>query len=73
MAKMKISILSFAFQQLNAIFLTTKQQYKAIILRQLCTQDLFIIDEIIKFDWQPKLQNTFINTDVVNKNKQKCN
>ena len=73
MAKMKISILSFAFQQLNAIFLTTKQQYKAIILRQLCTQDLFIIDEIIKFDWQPKLQNTFIKTDVVNKNKQKCN
>jgi acetolactate decarboxylase len=35
-------------------------------------QDIFIVEEITDFIWRPVLQNTFIKTDVLNKQKQNC-
>lgn len=32
----------------------------------------FTVKEITGFKWKPKLQNTFIKTDILNKNKAKC-
>ena len=37
------------------------------------SQELFIVDEITSFFWQPDLKNTFIKTDILNKQKLKCN
>jgi acetolactate decarboxylase len=35
-------------------------------------QQIFVVEEIVNFIWQPLLQNTFIKTDVLNKQKNKC-
>lgn len=35
-------------------------------------QKHFTIKEITDFKWKPKLQNNFIKTDILNKNKSKC-
>lgn len=35
-------------------------------------QNIFIVEEVTNFTWQPVLQNTFIKTDVLNKQKQRC-
>lgn len=35
-------------------------------------QDIFTVVEISNFIWRPVLQNTFIKTDILNKQKQKC-
>ena len=35
-------------------------------------QQIFVVEEIANFIWQPVLQNTFIKTDVLNKQKQVC-
>ena len=35
-------------------------------------QDIFIVEKITNFIWRPVLQNTFIKTDILNKQKQKC-
>jgi len=35
-------------------------------------QDIFILEEIINFIWQPVLQNKLIKTDVLNKKIPKC-
>jgi acetolactate decarboxylase len=35
--------------------------------------DNFIVTEVNNFDWQPVLKNDFVKTDILNKNKPKCN
>jgi acetolactate decarboxylase len=34
--------------------------------------DLFIVDNIKNFNWQPVLENTFTKTDILNKNLKPC-
>lgn len=35
-------------------------------------QDLFMIEKIKKFEWQPVLKNHFLKTDILNKGIKKC-
>jgi len=35
-------------------------------------KEIFIIEEIKNYTWQPTLQNTFTKTDIINKQKQNC-
>jgi acetolactate decarboxylase len=35
-------------------------------------KNIFIIDEILNFNWNPVLKNTFIKTDILNKQKPNC-
>jgi alpha-acetolactate decarboxylase/formylmethanofuran dehydrogenase subunit E len=37
------------------------------------SKDIFEVTEIKDFKWKPKLKNTFVKTDVLNKNAVKCN
>ncbi|MCC5816709.1 MAG: formylmethanofuran dehydrogenase subunit E family protein [Leptospira sp.] len=34
---------------------------------------LYILEKVEKFDWKPELDNSFIKTDVINKDKEACN
>jgi len=36
-------------------------------------QDNFTVEEVKNFEWKPVLKNDFKKTDVLNKNKEKCN
>ena len=35
-------------------------------------KEVFVIDKIENFNWQPNLENHFIKTDTINKNLAKC-
>lgn len=61
--------------QLDACSIDTLHSLENKFSQQLLAsdpQDIFILEEIPNFIWQPVLQNTFIKTDVLNKQKQKC-
>ena len=36
------------------------------------SQEIFIVEEITNFFWKPVFKNTFIKTDILNKQKQEC-
>jgi len=36
-------------------------------------KDIFTVTEIIDFDWRPVLKNDYVKTDILNKDKPKCN
>jgi acetolactate decarboxylase len=61
--------------QLDACSIDTLHSLENKFSQQLLTsnpQNIFIVEEIMEFIWRPVLQNTFIKTDILNKQKQKC-
>jgi formylmethanofuran dehydrogenase subunit E len=62
--------------KLDACGIDTLHQIENNFLNQLLLSDpkkAFIVEEIPDFIWNPVLQSSFIKTDVLNKNKTKCN
>lgn len=62
--------------QLDACSIDTLRNLENNFSQQLLVsipQQIFLIEEISGFSWNPVLQNTFIKTDVLNKKESKCN
>jgi acetolactate decarboxylase len=62
--------------KLDACGIDSLHQIENRFLHQLLAanpQEAFIIEKIRNFIWKPILQNSFIKTDVLNKNKVRCN
>jgi len=63
-------------QKLSACQIDSLHKIENNFIKNLYESDaheIFIVKEIPNFIWQPVLKNTFIKTDILNKQKQECN